>query len=53
MALTPSSMLPLGTPLPLPLLRAQLADGALQKPGAAITWDDAQLHKAFCEPGLG
>jgi thiol-disulfide isomerase/thioredoxin len=29
MALTPSSMLPLGTPLPLPLLRAQLADGAL------------------------
>jgi len=31
MALTPSSMLPLGTPLPLPLLRAQLADGALQQ----------------------
>ncbi len=31
MALTPSSMLPLGTPLPLPLLRSQLADGALQQ----------------------
>lgn len=31
MALTPSSMLPLGTPLPLQLLRAQLAEGALQQ----------------------
>lgn len=31
MALTPSSMLPLGTPLPLQVLRDQMAQGALQQ----------------------
>ena len=31
MALTPSSMLPLGTPLPLELFASQLASGALQQ----------------------
>ena len=35
MALTPSSMLPLGTPLPLELLTAQLASGALQQVSGA------------------
>jgi thiol-disulfide isomerase/thioredoxin len=35
MALTPSSMLPLGTPLPLELLQSQLAQAALQQVSGA------------------